>query len=144
MAYYLQKSGHKKIKWIIVWETVSFTFLRYYKWIAISYSSGYMYKNRVKIKEWQIIFWNSHSFILRTRKFSRKQSRKIQNICCFEFSYTRFPCSLDKRAGISKFFVSFFNLYPIFIHTYPGVMNLLWRYHKKLFYYLCNVLWNSK
>ena len=69
-----------------------------------------MYKNRVKNN--RFFFWNSHSFILRTRKSSRKQSRKIQNsICYFEFSRFGFLRLLDKRAEISKKFLSFFTLF---------------------------------
>ena len=68
-----------------------------------------MYKKRVENDI--IFFWNSCSFILWMKKSSRKWSGKIQNICYFEFSHSGFPHSQDKRAGISKKFLSFFTLF---------------------------------
>ena len=51
------------------------------------------------------------------------QSRKIQNsIYDFEFSHTGFPCSQDKRAGISIFSVV---LYTVFL--YILVYSFFWR-----------------
>ena len=35
----------------------------------------------------------------------------LKNICNFEFFHSGFPHSQDKRAGISKIFLSFFTLF---------------------------------
>ena len=84
---------------------------------------AYVKKNRVENDRKS--FWNPHSFIWLTRKFSRKQSRKIQNIyqCYIEFSRSGFPrCSQHKRAGISKKILSFFTLFLYIVHLHTLVL----------------------
>ena len=65
-----------------------------------------MYKNRVEND--MKFFWNS--FILRTRKFSKKWENS-KYICYFEFSCTGFPHSQDKRKGIFFCFSTLLFLY---------------------------------
>ena len=61
---------------------------------------------------------------MRTRKISRKQSWKIQNIhVILNFAAqprSRSPRSQDKRAGISKKILSLFTPF-LFRYTYPGL-----------------------
>ena len=48
---------------------------------------------------------------------------KIRNICYFEFSHSGFPCSQDKRVGISKKFLSFFTLFlNFFWNSHPFIL----------------------
>ena len=79
-------------------------------------------------KEWLKIFWNSHSFIVQTRK---SRAGKIQNyIYYFEFSHSWFPRWEDKRAGISKkfqlFFILFFYIPWVHITLYFPFQKPLW------------------
>ena len=68
-----------------------------------------MYKNRVE--NVRTFFWNSHSFILPTRKSSRKQSRKIQNIyLILNFPTLNFLIRKIKEWEFQKKKLSFFTL----------------------------------
>ena len=69
-----------------------------------------MYKNRVEND--RIFFWNSHSFILRMRKFTRKRSRKIQNIyVILNFPALDFIIHKIKEWEFQKKILSFFTLF---------------------------------
>ena len=86
----------------------------------------------------KILFVKSPLFYLATKEIQQntKQDYK-KNICYFEFSRSGFPCLQNKRAGISKKFLSFFTLFlyiPWLIIPTTFVNNFFKeKFHKKIF-----------
>ena len=62
------------------------------------------------------IFFNSRTFI--------HLDKEIQNniLYNFEFSHSGFPCSHDKRTGISKLFLSLFKIFFYISTPIPGTL----------------------
>ena len=90
---------------------------------------GYVYKNRVENNNFFFFFWNSCSFILWTRKFSRKQSMQIQKIY---FLFLIFPLCISSFAILAlvhnikewEFQKKFCHCLP-YSYTYPSCNHLL-------------------
>ena len=71
-----------------------------------------MYKNRVENNNF---VWKFLLFYLANEEIQQKTERENSKISCYyEFSYSRFPRSQNKRVGIYK--KKNVVLYPIFIH----------------------------